>query len=1013
MLVLALLACQTHLADLAPFPEPIDSDPHGWTELSGEVLFFARRPGWLQLRSTPGAQADSELIFEWADGSPPSWSIEERPGMTPVGAGAAFWIGGQNHELWFTDGTTGGTFPLVEEEELGAFSALYQPPELVEHEGELYFFVEDRLWKTNGTPEGSEVFAQFDDSDLLALEAFGDDLAILIQGPNGNVNLGRLTTPGPNQEVLASFAPLSIPLPAELTAHGDRLYFSAASGGVGSEYELWTSDGTVAGTQQVIDLNGTAAASPENLIGAGTSMFFTARKGFQRTLWRTEGTPESTLELFDSTVTELQPLGDRVAFLGTSGSNRVLGVSDGTLEGTSSIQIPPTGVPASSPEALTTGGGLAYFESFVFETLTSVPGRLLWVSDFTPEGTGVLSQSFIPEEASTEVLQGAYSKAMDKTFAKDRLYFAGWDPIAGREPWSSTGTAESTRLIEDLTPGSQTQNAFPVRLARFGDQLYFVADKAPAGTDFLVEAEGQSPQSLAVSGIAGGSTTAPGVTVEDTFFFGYGAQLWRTLGLPENTKKIIDFKQPSKFVPPHIVGFVPGVDRVFFAVEDPEISLIDLWTCDPATESLAMLFSGVDDPSSMLFAEGRLYFAGSTFASGTEPWSTDGTPGGTGQIADLVAGPASSDPHEFTHHGDSVLFAIGPESGDASMVWRVDPTGPSAEVALNLELPASGRVVRLESFGDTLLIFTTSEPLPGGEDDTQLDLWASHGDLSEVEHLGTYPAFDWNGDLEFTAAGPDRAYFFAPRAEDGGNLWLWTTGGTASTTLPVSAFPESTLGHTANDQIKVLQVASGTTQLFFSARTDDRGAELWTSDGSQGGTFRVTESLNPGPWGTHPGPGVRVEDRYYFPGDHPEFGHEILYVLLSELGVAVAEVRGIGCPGSSGAVPSIEFQGPPTLGGQTSVAVTKAAPQTLALLFLGGEVELRTQDGCTFWLGQPWSILSATTTGQGQADLAIPIPNDPSLLGHPAYLQWVIADTGGALAGSFALSAALEFVLTQ
>ena len=1013
MLTLALLACQTALVDLASIPEPVDSDPHGWTEVSGDVLFFSRRPGWLQLRSDLGTQGGSELLFEWADPSPPSWVIEERPGTTPVGAGAAFWIGSQDHELWFTDGTTLGTFPLIDEEVLGASSVFFQPPELVEHEGDLYFFVKDRLWRTNGSPGGSGVFVQFDGGSLLALEAFGEDLVVLVLKPEGNVDLVRLTTPGASQEVLASFTSSSVPLPAELTAHGGRLYFSAASGGGNSEYELWTSDGTAAGTQQVIDLNGSAAASPEDLIGAGAALFFTARNGNQRTLWRTEGTPESTQELFDATVTELQPVEDRIAFLATSGFNRTLGVSDGTLEGTSSFEVLLPGIPTSAPEALTTGAGLAYFESFVFETLTSVPGRLLWVSDFTPEGTRVLFQSYIPDPASTEVLQGAYSKAMDKSFAKHRLYFAGWDPVAGREPWSSAGTPESTRLIEDLAPGFQTQNSKPKRLARYGDQLYFTAGGAPAGTDFLVESEGGAPQKLAVTGFPGGSTTAPGVTVEDTFFFGYGAQLWRTRGLRDNTKEIIDFKQPSKFFPPEITRFVAGRDRVFFTVEDPEISLVDLWTCDPATESLSMLFSGVEDVSSMRFADGRLYFAGSKFATGTEPWSTDGTLEGTGQILDLVFGSASSNPREFTHHQSSVLFAIDPQAGDASQVWRVDPTGPSAEVALDLELPTSGRIVRMKSFEDKLLIFTTSEPLSGGEDDPQLDLWVSRDDLLEAELLGTYPGFDWDDDLEFTAASPDRVYFFAPRVEDNGNLWLWTTGGTALSTAPVAAFPESTLDDPFGDRIRNLQVASGTSQIFFNARTDAHGSELWTSDGTDAGTFQVSESLNPGPWGTFPGPGVRVEDRLYFPGDHPEFGQEVLYVSLSGLGVAVAEVRGFGCPGSNGVAPSIEFQGIPTLGGQTSVAVAEAAPQTLALLFLGGEVALQAREGCTFWLDQPWSILSATTSRQGQASVAVPIPDEPSLLGLPTYLQWVIADQGAALADSYSLTAALEIVLAQ
>jgi len=52
----------------------------------------------------------------------------------------------------------------------------------------------------------------------------------------------------------------------------------------------------------------------------------------------------------------------------------------------------------------------------------------------------------------------------------------------------------------------------------------------------------------------------------------------------------------------------------------------------------------------------RLYFAATDGATGVELWSTDGTPGGTGQVADIHPGHGSSSPNGFAIYGDQLFF---------------------------------------------------------------------------------------------------------------------------------------------------------------------------------------------------------------------------------------------------------------------------------------------------------------------------------------------------------------------
>ncbi|WP_216910978.1 ELWxxDGT repeat protein, partial [Synechococcus sp. CCY 0621] len=83
--------------------------------------------------------------------------------------------------------------------------------------------------------------------------------------------------------------------PNQLFAFDGQLYFTADDGIRGRE--VWTSDGTTAGTVLVEDVNGrTGSSSPSNLIDVAGTLYFTASDGVVGVrLWRvdpTTGIPE-------------------------------------------------------------------------------------------------------------------------------------------------------------------------------------------------------------------------------------------------------------------------------------------------------------------------------------------------------------------------------------------------------------------------------------------------------------------------------------------------------------------------------------------------------------------------------------------------------------------------------------------------------------------------------------------------------------------------------------------------
>ena len=169
-------------------------------------LFFWTGPGMRGLWTSDGTETGT-LKIERPDEL--QWSIVR--GLTPVGDDVVF-VGHDSfgYAIWQTDGTEGGTVRLTEYYDDDVFS------QLTDVDGTLYFTIPQselsmsQLWKSDGTPTGTEVVKTFQVAD-------GEGLG-----------------------------------PQELTNYQGTLYFTAFEPSSGRE--LWTSDGTEAGTLLVHDI---------------------------------------------------------------------------------------------------------------------------------------------------------------------------------------------------------------------------------------------------------------------------------------------------------------------------------------------------------------------------------------------------------------------------------------------------------------------------------------------------------------------------------------------------------------------------------------------------------------------------------------------------------------------------------------------------------------------------------------------------------------------------------------
>src|SRR5262249_54449291 len=239
--------------------------------------------------------------------------------------------------------------------------------------GDTLVFVADdgrssaHLWRSDGTPEGTLPLADLSDINGGTQPPYTGPLALLrgrllfgaYDGVTGNELWSSDGTPAGTRLVKDIWPGRDGSMPGELTVVNDRLFFAADDGVHGRE--LWKSDGTAAHTVLVADLEpGPVGASPTQLTAAGRRVFFVTGSGYGTQLWVSDGTASGTVHLRDPRYAGyLTGVGDVLYF--TSGTT--LWKSDGTVDGTVVVADfhPVSG--SYGPNRLTAVDGQLFFAS--------------------------------------------------------------------------------------------------------------------------------------------------------------------------------------------------------------------------------------------------------------------------------------------------------------------------------------------------------------------------------------------------------------------------------------------------------------------------------------------------------------------------------------------------------------------------------------------------------------------------------------------------------------------------
>ena len=281
------------------------------------------------------------------------------------------------------------------------------------------------------------------------------------------------------------------------------------------------------------------------------------------------------------------------------------------------------------------------------------------------------------------------------------------------------------------------------------------------------------------------------------------------------------------------------------------------------------------------------YFAATDNQStntGTELYSTDLTSGNTGRVADINAGPGSSNPADFVTIGTNTYFTAddgvhGRElyllNGITNTVTRLD------------RLPASGSADYKSIVAGSIIALTTTKVIFAATDNqstnTGTELYVTDGTAAGTQRLvDLNPGSASSNPSDFTDIAGFGALFLADDGTHGRELYFFN--GAAVTRL--DKLPASgTADYKQPDPATV--VFTGPTALFAATdnQTTNTGTELYLTTGTAAGTARVGD-INPGPGSSNPANILLALGKTFFTADDGTHGQE----LYAQTGVA-APVR--------------------------------------------------------------------------------------------------------------------------
>ncbi len=589
------------------------------------------------------------------------------------------------------------------------------PEALTRSSNGFYFTSEDdQLWLSDGTVEGTSRIKDFDTGNyngVMALTALDDK--VFFSAKENNISDYQLWRSDGSEAGTFALTNRNVPNSqddtiTQIVAFNGLIFFGAYDETMGNE--LWVTDGTPEGTAVFKDLvSGASGGFPRDFFVFNNQLFFEAdTEEFGQELWVSDGTPEGTALFKDINPGAGNGMwysedyiiyGDNFYFFADNGIQGLeLWKSDGTPNGTVLVKDIKPGIEGS---AITLEGGVLNGQ-LIFAAEDGTHGKELWTSDGTEVGTNLV------KDINPGLPHGlTYNSPV--VVSNTAVFFVGYfGPIPQLGVYASDGTSEGTVY---LGPGSPSTFGFTdsgESVLYYGSDLentsgLIRSDGTPLGTELISPGLKSGENSVLESSfvLINGSTFFSGNTEKN------GTELWVSDGTALGTRL---FKDINKTSGTSARRFREVGDQTFFACNGGILGVSDGTLEGTKTFQVIVEGRGTGDEANLVEFGDKLIFVGYDSEHGYELWTSDGTNAGTYMIKDIIPGTASSLEREATKHslskiGDKIYFSANINS-TTEAIWVTDGTPEGTTKVADIRLSSGGQIPNGEEWhmpGFTLL----------------------------------------------------------------------------------------------------------------------------------------------------------------------------------------------------------------------------------------------------------------------------------------------------------------------
>lgn len=318
-----------------------------------------------------------------------------------------------------------------------------------------------------------------------------------------------------------------------------------------------------------------------------------------------------------------------------------------------------------------------------------------------------------------------------------------------------------------------------------------------------------------------------------------GKELWRSDGTGAGTYRLIDINDGKKGSDPAELTVVGGV--LYFVADDGDNGS-ELWRSDGTAGRTEMVkdINSVNkkgsDPAELTVLDGVLYFRADDGINGVELWRSDGTEAGTEMVKD-INDSGDSNPTELTVAGGKLFFVAKDGKGNqghGNELWVHDPDRGLTGIVYDINPDTGNSNPTGFTEVNGILYFQADDGTHG------VELWRTDGVLGPSGE----PGEAWDG----TSDGPGTGL--------------------------VKDINKGMTGSNPSKDSNPAELTDVDGMLVFRADNSTEGVEIWVSDGTTDGTWRLTD-INGGTKDSNPTEFTSVNGELYYAAEKSDTGCEL------------------------------------------------------------------------------------------------------------------------------------------